>query len=83
MDDTRFRRTKDALDAELDSLPQSASVGIKMGWTLYTEFRSRNLLAPKLADMVVTKWMLPSYRGMFVSDMFDTIHDDEYEVGKP
>ena len=82
MEAEKFDRIKAKLDADLDSLPQGAMVGIKMGWNLYTEFKDRNLLKPKLADMIMVLWVIPSYRDNFVSDMFD-IEDDAYEVGTP
>jgi hypothetical protein len=82
MDEKLFETTKTALDRELDELDKDASVGIMLGWNLYTEFRERQLLKPKLADMILTKWMLPSYRDKIVADAFD-IPDDEYRVGRP
>lgn len=84
MDEQEFQATKSKLDAELDAIPPDAQVGIKMGWDLYTEFHSKDLLEPKEADMILVKWTLPSYRGKFVSDIFeDDIPDDGYQVGRP
>lgn len=81
MNESTFQSVRAALDAELDAVG-NADVGIKMGWVLYTEFRDRDLLAPRVADMVFWKWDLPSYRGKFVADTFD-IDDNDFVVGKP
>lgn len=82
MDEATFQAIKTKLDKDLDALPSDAQVGVKMGWGLYTEFRSRDLLMPKEANMVLWKWNLPSYRDKFIADTFD-IADDDYQVGKP
>ena len=57
-------------------------VGIKLGWDLYREFRVRELLKPKLADFLLHKCPIASYRDKFVWDAFD-VPDDQYVVGKP
>lgn len=82
MDDRSFQEIQIALDEHLDSLPTNASVGIKLGWNLYTEFRRRGLLKSKEADMLLAKFALPSYRDKFVADTFD-LPDDEFRVGIP
>ena len=80
MTDADFTEIKPLLDSQLDSLPSDTPVGIKLGFNLYTEFRSRGLLEPREVDMILWKWMQASYRGKFVVDGFD-IGDNEFRVG--
>jgi hypothetical protein len=82
MDEDTFRTIKAKLDADLAKLDPNASVGIKMGWDVYTEFRKRGLLKPKEVDMILWKWMQPSYQDkLVIDDLY--IGDDEFLVGKP
>ena len=81
MDDADFEARKKALDREIDALDWKSEVGIKLGWDLYTEFRSRGLLKPKRVDMALWDWMQPGYRDRFIADGTD-IPDDEYRVVK-
>ncbi|MGY4371105.1 hypothetical protein ACVW1A_007170 [Bradyrhizobium sp. LB1.3] len=82
MDNAGFDAVKSKLDAEIDGLPEKPEVRIKLGWDLYREFRVRKLLQPKIADFLLHKWPLASYRDRFVWDAFD-VADDQYVIGKP
>lgn len=83
MEAANFEATKSALDADLDTLDPTSSVGIMLGWDLYREFRRRDLLVKKRVDMVLWSWDQPSYRGRFVVDCLEDMRDDEYRVGVP
>jgi len=72
--------TKATLDEEIDKLPPDEPVGIKLGWGLYSYLRDNGLLAPKEADLLLWKWVIPSYRGFFVYDSPD-IGDAEFKIG--
>lgn len=82
MEDSRFDTIKSALDAELDALGKNPKVGIVFGLSLYSEFRRRGLFKDKLADFIVAKWVLPSYRDLFVCEGPQAT-DDGYKVGTP
>ena len=68
MSGDEFDLVKDALDKEIDGRSSGTSFGIKLGHELYDEFRKRKLLRPKEVDMMLWKWMAPSYRDCFVYD---------------
>jgi hypothetical protein len=80
MDDKQFEAIKAQLDKVLDS--SHANVGIRFGFTLYSEFRRRGLFDYKLADFILWAWTMPSYRDHFASEGPETA-DDGYLIGVP
>jgi hypothetical protein len=81
MDKAMFDAAKQSLDDEIDQLGESPNVGITFDLSLYSEFRRRGLLEDKLADLLLWKWMLPSYRGLFVREGPEA-REGGYKIGK-
>ena len=80
MDGKSFEEAKRSLDREIDELPANPNVGIKFGLSLYSEFRRRGLFESKVVDFILWKWMLPSYRGLFVCEG-PGVDDTGYVIG--
>lgn len=79
MDHPEFQSTKKALDEELDQYGDTPG-GIALGLSLYSDFRRHGLLTPKLVDMLLWKWTLPSYRDRYVCESAD-VGDYGFKVG--